>query len=254
MRRTSHPAAARAEWLAEFRDDVGGWAGEEIIDAAVDYGVPVRPPVRAGENSIVYSAGCDPSGGARDSFTAAIAHNEGGGAVLDCVVEVKAPFNPSAAVDEVAATFKAYGITSCTGDKYAAQWVVEAFAKVGITYTHSERDRSAIYLDALPLFTSGRARLLDNPRLVTQFKSLERRTSPIGKDRVDHGPGGFDDLCNSAALAMVLAAGEGDILREWIAAFGDETPSPPPAPSAPPPERIWDAVRGVYFYEEVPSA
>jgi hypothetical protein len=95
---------------------------------------------------------------------------------------------------------------------------------------------------------------LDNPRLVTQFKSLERRTSPIGKDRVDHGPGGFDDLCNSAALAMVLAVGEGDILREWIGAFGDPPASPPPPPQAPQPERIWNAVTGQYFYEEVVSA
>jgi hypothetical protein len=27
----------------------------------------------------------------------------------------------------------------------------------------------------------------------------------MGKDRIDHGQGGHDDLCNSAALAMVLA-------------------------------------------------
>lgn len=219
------PAAARAEWLAEFRDDVGGWVGEELIEHAVDNGVTVRPPVNVGGHYITYVAGSDPSGGARDSFTAAIAHNEEGVAVLDCLVEVKAPFNPSEAVDLVAAVFKSYGITSCTGDKYAAQWVVEAFAKVGITYEHSERDRSAIYLDALPLFTSGRARLLDNPRLATQFKSLERRTSPIGKDRVDHGPGGFDDLCNAAALAMVLAVGD-DVVGEWVRSFGDPEPSP----------------------------
>jgi hypothetical protein len=37
---------------------------------------------------------------------------------------------------------------------------------------------------------------------------LERRTSPIGKDRVDHGPGGHDDLCNSAAGALVQLAFE----------------------------------------------
>jgi hypothetical protein len=65
----------------------------------------------------------------------------------------------------------------------------------------------------LPLFTSGRARLLDSKRLVTQFASLERRTSPIGKDRVDHGPGGADDLCNSAAGALVAAAGDLDGLE-----------------------------------------
>ena len=50
---------------------------------------------------------------------------------------------------------------------------------------------------------SGCVRLLDNPQLVSQFAALERRTSPNGKDRVDHGPGGHDDLCNSAALALV---------------------------------------------------
>jgi hypothetical protein len=83
---------------------------------------------------------------------------------------------------------------------------VDAFAKCGIKYRHSERDRSAIYLDALPLFCAGCVRLLDNPRLVNQFASLERRTLPGGKDRVDHGPGGHDDVCNSAAGAVVLAS------------------------------------------------
>jgi len=239
------PAAAKAEWLGEFRDDVAGYADIAIIEAAVDHGVTVRPPAPGR----TYFAGADPSGGQRDSFTCAVAHAENGTAVLDCLVEIKAPFSPTAAVEQVATTLKAFGLSSCVGDRYAAQWVTEAFAKVGITFEHSERDRSAIYLDALPLFTSGRARVLDNRRLVNQFASLERRTSPIGKDRVDHGPGGFDDLCNSAALAMVLATGEADILAEWIGAYCPPEPSPPPPPSAPPPERIWDAVRGVYFYE-----
>lgn len=103
----------------------------------------------------------------------------------------------------MAATLKSYGLHETTGDRYAAEWVVDAFAKCGIKYKHSERDRSAVYLDALPMFTSGRVRLLDNARLVTQFASLERKTSSSGKDRVDHGPNGHDDLCNSAALALV---------------------------------------------------
>jgi hypothetical protein len=102
----------------------------------------------------------------------------------------------------MAETLKAYKLTKTIGDRYAAAWVVDAFAKVGIRYEHSERDRSAAYLEALPLFTSGRVRLLDRPKLVAQFAALERRTSPIGKDRVDHGPGGHDDLCNAVALAL----------------------------------------------------
>ena len=40
------PAAAKAEWLAEFRDDIGGWASVELIEAAVDRGVSVRLPVK----------------------------------------------------------------------------------------------------------------------------------------------------------------------------------------------------------------
>ena len=48
-------------------------------------------------------------------------------------------------------------------DRYAAEWPVGAFRKCGSTLRASDRDRSAIYADALPLFTSGRARLLDNP-------------------------------------------------------------------------------------------
>ena len=58
----------------------------------------------------------------------------------------------------------------------------------------------------LPLFASGRARLLDNPRLVNQFAALERRTFPSGRDRIDHDRAGRDDLCNAAAGALVLAA------------------------------------------------
>lgn len=156
--------------------------------------------------------------GARDSFTAAIAHDEGNLAVLDCVVEIKAPFNPTSATEQIAETLKAYGLSSTVGDKYAAQWVVDAFAKCGIKYSHSERDRSSIYLDALPLFTSGRVRLLDNKRLVSQFASLERRTSSIGKDRVDHGPGGHDDVVNSAALALIMAGDQPMIITPEFAA------------------------------------
>ena len=115
-----------------------------------------------------------------------------------------------------------YGVSTAIGDRYGAEWVSSAFSKLGVRYEVSERDRSQIYLDMLPLFTSGRARLLDNSRLITQFAGLERRTSPMGKDRVDHGKGGFDDACNAASLAMVLAAGTGNFdLFNFFLAWGD---------------------------------
>jgi hypothetical protein len=195
------PVAASAEFGAEFRNDISGFLDFAIVESAIDRGVTVRPP-RQGTR---YFSGCDPSGGARDSFTLAVSHNENGAAILDCVVEIKPPFNPTAATAQMAEVLKSYGLARTVGDHYGAEWIVDAMAKVGIKYEHSDRDRSAIYLDALPAFTSGRVRLLDNPRLASQFAALERRTAPNGKDRVDHGPGGHDDLCNSAALALVLA-------------------------------------------------
>jgi hypothetical protein len=193
------PAAAKAEWLGEFRDDVGSWLPSEVIEAAVDVGITVRSP----RKDFRYVSFCDPSGGARDSFTAAVAHIEEDVAVLDCLVEIKAPFNPTEATATIAGVLKEYGLRDTIGDRYAAAWVVDGFARQAINYKHAERDRSAIYLDVMAAFNSGRVRLLDNRRMVTQFANLERRTSPIGKDRVDHGPGGHDDLCNSAAGALV---------------------------------------------------
>ena len=171
------PAAARAEWLAEFRDDIGGWADQALIEGAVEYGITVRPP----REGVTYHSFCDPSGGARDSFTAAVAHKEDGVAVLDCVIEVKAPFNPTEATEQISWVLKSYDLTTTIGDKYAAQWVVEAFAKNGIRYDHSERDRSSIYLDVLPMFTSGQVKLLDNKRLVNPVR-LARASN------IDDGP------------------------------------------------------------------
>ncbi len=193
------PASAAAEYGAEFRSDLSAFLDRQLIESAVDAGVVVRPK----QTQHSYTAFADPSGGRGDSFTAAIAHLEDDTVILDALYERRPPFNPTEVVADIAAFLNNYNLSSVTGDKYAAAWVTEAFTKEGISYTYSERDRSSIYLDAVPLFTSGRARLLDHPRLVHQFVSLERRTSSVGKDRIDHGPGGFDDLCNSAAGALV---------------------------------------------------
>ena len=196
------PEAASAEWLSVWRNDLSDFLDRELIAAATDHGVVVRPPHPA----VSYTAFADPSGGRGDSFTLGITHSEGNAVILDCLYERRSPFDPSVVVSEIAQCLREYSVTSVTGDRYAAGWTVEGFGKEGIAYQPSERDRSQIYLDALPLFTAGRARLLDNSRLTHQLASLERRTSRSGKDRVDHPPGGADDLANAAAGALVLAA------------------------------------------------
>ena len=59
---------------------------------------------------------------------------------------------------------------------------------------------------ALPLINSGRVELLDHPRLVAQLCGLERRTAWGGRDSIDHGPGGHDDVANAVAGALVAVA------------------------------------------------
>jgi hypothetical protein len=195
------PASASAEYGAEFRDDISGWLPQEIIESAVDLGVTVRPMQRGYD----YFGFVDPSGGARDSFTCGIAHVEDNVSVLDALIEIPAPFNPEAATKQIAGLLSAYGLREATGDRYAAAWVVDAFDRCGVHYKHSDRDRSALYRDLLPKFNSGTVRLLDNSKLVSQFAGLERTTSSLGRDKIDHGPGGHDDLANAAAGALVNA-------------------------------------------------
>jgi hypothetical protein len=162
----------------------------------------VRPPYPAWS----YRAFVDPSGGRGDSFTCAVAHEDAGIAVLDCLVEVAPPFSPMSAISQIAATLREYGLSEVTGDHYAAGFNTSMFNAAGVTYRNSDRNRSDIYADALPLFNSGRVRLLDNRRLVSQFAALERKTSAMGRDVINHPPGGHDDVCNAAAGALVAVS------------------------------------------------
>jgi rubredoxin len=74
--------------------------------------------------------------------------------------------------------------------------------------------------------------------LVNQLIGLERRVARSGKDSIDHGPGMHDDLCNSAAGALVEAlGGEGELgLIEWFkgVSAGIYPAEQQPAPSSDP--------------------
>ena len=112
-------------------------------------------------------------------------------------------------VKEFAATLRQYRVHAVCGDRYGGAWPQERFLAHGIVYTPSERTRAEVYVECLPLLTSGRAVLLDHLRLLAQFLGLERRTSRVGRDSIDHAPGAHDDVANAAAGALVLAAQRG---------------------------------------------
>jgi hypothetical protein len=194
-------AAAAAEYLGEFRSDIEGYVAESILLGCISEGTHERPPLRAHS----YIAFCDPSGGSKDAMTLAIAHTEGETQILDVIRERRPPFSPEAVVAEFADLLKRYRCSRVLGDRYGGEWVSEAFRKAGIFYEPSQLAKSGIYVDCLPLLNSGAADLLDNDRMKTQLLGLERRTSRVGKDTIDHGPGAHDDVANAVAGALVAA-------------------------------------------------
>lgn len=193
---------ARAEWLGLFREDVEGFLGRDVINACVLDGCREIPPTGGAQ----YVGFVDPSGGSRDSFTAAVAHlDEDGRAILDATREIRPPFNPEAATAELCDFLRRYHISRVRGDAYAAEWVASTFAKNGITYERSDMTRSELYLELLPLVNARQVQLLDDDRLVSQLANLERRRGRSGRDSVDHAPGSHDDCANAVAGAIVHA-------------------------------------------------
>ncbi|BCG80089.1 hypothetical protein [Mesorhizobium sp. 113-3-3] len=187
-------AAASAEWLAEWRSDIEAFVTREVVEACVSLNVTERAPA-----GMMYKAFVDPSGGSNDSMTLAIGHRADGKAVLDATRERKPPFSPESVVADFAALLQNYGISSVTGDRYAGEWPREQFRKHGITYRVADKPRSDLYRDLLPLLNSGSVDLLDDDKLINQIVGLERRVARGGRESIDHGPGGHDDLANSVA-------------------------------------------------------
>jgi hypothetical protein len=196
------PASAAAEYGAQFRTDVESFIALETVEACV---VPNRVELPFVQG-VRYSGFVDPSGGSSDSFTLAIAHRSKDIAILDFVCEKKPPFSPENVCKEFAEILRKYRITRVHGDRYAGEWPREQFRKHGIAYQPSEKSKSEIYLEALPLLNSGKCELLDSKKLHSQLLGLERRTARGGKDSIDHSPGSHDDLINSAAGALLLAS------------------------------------------------
>ncbi len=212
------PLAAASEYgsegLVSFRQDVESFLSRDAIAAVTVPGRRELPPT--GQSYVAFT---DPSGGSVDAWALAIAHAEGDVAVLDLLRARRPPFSPSDVVAEYAQLLRRYGVSSVTGDHYGGAFPIELFAKFGITYIPSERTKSDIYQEALPVVNAGRCALLDDPTLRTQLVGLERRTARGGKSSIDHAPGGRDDVANAALGALILVgsgAFPGWGIFEWV--------------------------------------
>jgi len=200
----SDRTAAKAEWEAEWREDVSAFMPQELVESVVVSGRAELPRLE-GAN---YYAWCDPSSGRQDSMTLAISHKDSGTGrvVLDVLRERRPPFQPEGVVAEFATTLKSFGLSEVHADRYALGYVKEAFARDSVIVRNSEQSASEIYLAFAPAVANGTVELLDSKRLIAQLGGLERRTRSGGKDMIDHYPGGHDDLAAAAAGACVRAA------------------------------------------------
>lgn len=197
------PAAYASEVGAEFRTDVSALLTPEALAECVMTGVHEREP----EPGVRYTSFADvASGSGKDAFAVAIAHRDGSRGVLDAVRAWEPPFNPHDVMGEAAALLARYRLHETTGDRFAGGFVVDGFLGHGVTYRLSERDRSALYVDLVPLVNADRVRVLDDAALLKELRGLDRRRGTTGRDRVDHRPGAHDDRANAAAGALTLAA------------------------------------------------
>lgn len=197
------PIAASAEYGGQFRSDLEAYVPQEVVELAMAGQPSERPP----QSGISYSAFLDPSGGSSDSFTLAIGHPAGNRGVLDLWREERAPYQPTEVVAKFADILHAYGCTTVKGDHYAGEWPREAFGKHGISYVIADQNKSELYLAFLPALMSERVDLLQAPRILNQLCALDRRTSRMGKDSVDHPPGGHDDVANAVAGCLAPLVG-----------------------------------------------
>lgn len=229
------PIAAAAEYGAEFRKDVQAFVTREAVRAVTEQGVTERAP----HPHARYFAFVDPSGGASDSMTLAISHWDHATqkCVLDYLDEVPAPFEPDVVIERFSAALKSYRVSGVTGDAYGGEWPRAALIKKGIAYQVSDKPKTRIYVEFLPLLNSKTALLLDKNPLQAQLVGLERRTARGGRDSIDHLPGAKDDVANAVAGALVLVSEQGryiaapdlpkqyltpDGQRDWMGMRADE--------------------------------
>ena len=144
-------AAASAEYLAQFRNDLETFVPYEVVASCIGDHIEMAPLT----DNAPYFAFTDPSGGSSDSFTLAIGHRDGERVVIDCIREVVPPFSPESVVNDFATLIRSYGCARVTGDRYSGEWAREQHRKRGIYYAVASAPKSDLYRDLLPLLNSG---------------------------------------------------------------------------------------------------
>jgi hypothetical protein len=195
--------SASAEYGSQPRTDCTRLFDAVLLDSATRSSPRELPCRKMGDTGTMfqYHAGLDVSGGRGDAAAVAVAHRDRERIVIDAVRHWPAPHDPLIVASEISKFLGTYGLTSALADNYAAEFATSAYREAGVALTPAEINRSEGYLHALPLFSSGRIEIPDDPRLRAELLGLERRTSAAGRETIDHRPGAHDDVANALALA-----------------------------------------------------
>jgi hypothetical protein len=191
---SADPEKAGAEYLAEFREPVAAYLPRELIERAVDRGIGQRQRLPG----VQYIAYCDTSSGSgSDAFACAIGHKardeDRDLCVIDFILVQRPPFNPVDLIAALAEHLKGWGIHEVMGDQYGKPFI-SIFAKNGISYVTTPIDTSAVYLHALPVWTSNSVLMLDHQVAIDQTANLRRKLGSGGRETVDHPRGLHDDI------------------------------------------------------------
>ena len=193
-------AAAKSEYLGEFRDDVCIFLPRELIE---QYVVKNRFELLP-RQGVIYGGFADVSGGRHDDGSISIAHRSDKKIVIDCIKRYRPPHNPNEVIHSMCDVLKSYHIKQAVGDNYSAEFTVASFRSNGIRYTKSELNKSQLFLEFLPALCSGGIELLDDEVLINQLSNLERRIRSGGKDVVCKSMGAKDDIANAVSGVCAL--------------------------------------------------
>ncbi len=109
-----------------------------------------------------------------------------------------------------------YGLSTITGDNYAAEWVETAFRTLASGMCAPTSRRARCISKRRRLFARGGISLPNHAVLLRELRLLERRTHRSGRDTVDHGAHGHDDYAN-AVLGCAALTMRGDPQNlDWI--------------------------------------
>jgi len=207
------PEAFRSEVLGEFRTGTSTFLDAEALDACVaDW--RELPPGAASS----WVAFADFSSGKSDASVVALGFRDGERAVCGVLRAWPAPHNPENVISEASTLLKSYGVHNVVADRYSIGFVDQALRRNGIYFQPSELDASRLYLELLPRILSGTVTAPNDPALLRELRSLERRRGFAGKDKVSHRSRGPDDRANALAGCIWLASAAPPITADWIAA------------------------------------